>query len=91
MNLKAVIQQIASWFRTEAKVGAIVVSELVETEKHMDGIQAVEGNVTAVANVNTAIQIALALRSIDPSLTVDAVQAGTNAALSALYPATAAA
>lgn len=37
--------------------------------------------------VDTAIQIALALKAIDASLTADAVQAGTNAALAALYPA----
>lgn len=38
-------------------------------------------------NVNAAIQIALALKAIDVSLSVDAVQAATNAALAALYPA----
>ncbi|HDR9153798.1 TPA: hypothetical protein QDB05_000217 [Burkholderia vietnamiensis] len=42
-------------------------------------------------NVNTAIQIALALKAIDPNLSADAVQAATNAALSAAYPAPAAA
>jgi hypothetical protein len=39
------------------------------------------------SNVNAAIQIALALKAIDSSLSVDAVQAATNAALAALYPA----
>ncbi|MFM0210755.1 hypothetical protein PQQ96_25480 [Paraburkholderia sediminicola] len=44
---------------------------------------------TAGNNVNTAVQIALALKSVDTSLTVEQVQAGTNAALAALYPAAA--
>jgi hypothetical protein len=43
--------------------------------------------VTAPNQVNTAVQIALALKAIDASLSVDAVQAATNAALAALYPA----
>jgi hypothetical protein len=89
MNLKAVIQKIASWFTSEAKVGIEVVSDIIEEENQMDATQAVLGT-AAAANLNTAIQIALALKSIDPSLTVDAVQAGTNAALSALYPLAAA-
>jgi hypothetical protein len=42
---------------------------------------------TTPSNVNAAIQIALALKAIDTSLSVDAVQAATNAALAALYPA----
>jgi hypothetical protein len=42
---------------------------------------------TTSGNVNAAIQIALALKAIDASLSVDAVQAATNAALAALYPA----
>jgi hypothetical protein len=42
---------------------------------------------TTPSNVNAAIQIALALKAIDASLSVDAVQAATNAALAALYPA----
>lgn len=41
---------------------------------------------TTASNVNAAIQIALALKAIDASLSVDAVQAATNAALAALYP-----
>lgn len=41
---------------------------------------------TPTNQVNTAVQIALALKAIDASLSVDAVQAGTNAALAALYP-----
>ncbi|KVT92693.1 hypothetical protein WK60_13975 [Burkholderia ubonensis] len=41
--------------------------------------------------VDTAIQIALALKAIDPSLTTAAVQAATNAALAAAYPVPAAA
>jgi hypothetical protein len=39
-----------------------------------------------VNQVNTAVQIALALKAIDATLSVDAVQAGTTAALAALYP-----
>ncbi|MCA7945583.1 hypothetical protein [Burkholderia vietnamiensis] len=42
-------------------------------------------------DINTAIQIALAIKAIDPTLSADAVQAATNAALSAAYPAPAAA
>jgi DUF1009 family protein len=42
-------------------------------------------------NVNTAVQIALALKAIDPSLSVEAVQAATSAALVAAYPVAAAA
>ena len=41
-------------------------------------------------NVNTAVQIALALKAIDAALSVEAVQAATNAALAAAYPAAAA-
>ncbi|WP_438391093.1 hypothetical protein [Caballeronia sp. DA-9] len=42
---------------------------------------------TPANQVNTAVQIALALKAIDASLSVDAVQGATNAALAALYPA----
>jgi hypothetical protein len=45
---------------------------------------------TAGNNVNTAVQIALALKAIDASLSVEAVQAATTAALAAAYPAAAA-
>jgi hypothetical protein len=86
MNLKAVIQKIAQRFMGDMKVDIEVVSEIIETESHMADTQAVPGNATAVADFNTAIQIALALKAIDPSLAVEAVQAGTNAAISALYP-----
>ncbi len=41
---------------------------------------------TPVNQVNTAVQIALALKAIDATLSVEAVQAATNAALGALYP-----
>ncbi|SAL26066.1 hypothetical protein AWB64_02130 [Caballeronia sordidicola] len=44
---------------------------------------------TPVNQINTAVQIALTLKAIDASLSVDAVQAATNAALGALYPTTA--
>ncbi|WP_176079333.1 hypothetical protein [Paraburkholderia tropica] len=40
-------------------------------------------------NINVAIQIALALKANDPSLTDAAVQAAANAALAAAYPAVA--
>ena len=43
--------------------------------------QATTGN-----NVNTAVQIALALKAIDATLSVEQVQAATNAALAAAYP-----
>jgi hypothetical protein len=42
-------------------------------------------------NVNTAVQLALALKAIDASLSVEAVQAATSAALVAAYPVAAAA
>ncbi|WP_210236407.1 hypothetical protein, partial [Mesorhizobium sp. M8A.F.Ca.ET.181.01.1.1] len=41
-------------------------------------------------NVNTAVQIALALKAIDASLSVEAVQTATTAALAAAYPVAAA-
>ncbi|KVZ57526.1 hypothetical protein [Burkholderia ubonensis] len=41
-------------------------------------------------NVNIAIQIALAIKAADPTLSAEAVQAATNAALAAAYPAPAA-
>lgn len=41
---------------------------------------------TAGSNVNTAVQIALALKTIDASLSVEAIQAATTAALAAAYP-----
>lgn len=42
---------------------------------------------TTNPTIDSAIKIALALKAIDPNLTNDAVRAGTNAALGALYPA----
>ena len=86
MNFKATIKRIAARFMTEAKTDIEAMSTIIETEIHMPEVTATT-NTTAGADVNTAIRIALALQSIDPSLTVDAVQAGTNAALTALYPA----
>jgi hypothetical protein len=38
-------------------------------------------------NVNTAVKLALALKAIDASLSVESIQAATNAALAAAYPA----
>jgi hypothetical protein len=87
MNFKAIIKRIAARFMSEAKTDIETVSTIIETEIHMEGTQAAAPAVTVANNINTAVQIALALKSIDPALTVDAVQAGTNAALSALYPA----
>ncbi|MGF7130510.1 hypothetical protein P3T40_001985 [Paraburkholderia sp. EB58] len=86
MSLKAVIQKIASWFRSEAKVGIEVVSDIIEKESQMDASQSAVPVAASANNVNTAVQIALALKAIDASLSVDAIQAGTNAALAALYP-----
>ena len=85
MNLKAVIQKIASWFTSEAKVGIEVVSDIIEKESQMDATQA-SPVVAPANNINTAVQIALALKAIDASLPVETIQAGTNAALTALYP-----
>jgi hypothetical protein len=115
MNLKAIIQKIASWFKSEAVIvesDAIALAEKLSAEGWTlakDGAfivttQAIEGTamstpaaVTATAtatapattgnNVNTAVQIALAIKAIDASLSVEAVQAATNAALAAAYPA----
>ncbi|WP_430228016.1 hypothetical protein [Paraburkholderia tropica] len=42
-----------------------------------------------MSNINVAIQIALALKANDPSLTDAAVQAAANAALAAAYPVSA--
>ncbi|MBB3259989.1 hypothetical protein F4827_005061 [Paraburkholderia bannensis] len=44
-------------------------------------------NGVSMDNINTAIQIAVALKTIDASLTADQVRAATTAALAALYPA----
>lgn len=118
MNLKAIIQKIASWFRSEAAVveqdakavESTVLSDLytIKTQVDSEGrvfiagiaspISTIEAAMSTPAaapaatapqgsNVNTAVQIALALKAIDASLSVEAVQAGTNAALAALYPA----
>lgn len=86
MNFKAVIQKIASWFRNEAKVDIEVVPEIIEKESQMDATQTASAATASANNINTAVQIALALKAIDASLSVDAIQAGTNAALVALYP-----
>jgi hypothetical protein len=90
MNLKAIIKQIATRLMSEAKMDIDAVSEFIDTEIHMPETQAAPNNTPVVANLNTAIQIALALKSIDSSRTVDQVQAATNAALGALYPVAAA-
>ena len=106
MNLKAIIQKIASWGASEARSieqdthGRIAAS--VKAADETVGIinPPVEVNMSTPAieqataagpadNVNTAIQIALALKAIDASLSTEAIQAGTNAALATLYPAAA--
>jgi len=123
MNLKAIIQKIASWFKSEAKT--IETRVVIDTKAAEQGVKelaaairtevdariaansalaatteatmstpAADTQVAAVTagnNVNTAVQIALALKTIDASLSVEAVQAATNAALAAAYPVAAAA
>jgi len=119
MTLKAIIQKIASWFKSEAKTvehdgirlfdqlgnevwsltrdGTVKITPIQPQQDTtaMSTPAAPTGTATASAatgnNVNTAVQIALALKSIDASLSVEAVQAATNAALAAAYPAAAAA
>ncbi|WP_144154472.1 hypothetical protein [Paraburkholderia sp. BCC1885] len=49
-------------------------------------VAATQPAANAGSNVNTAVQIALALKTIDASLSVEAIQAATNAALAAAYP-----
>ncbi|SDR18908.1 hypothetical protein SAMN05443245_3424 [Paraburkholderia fungorum] len=126
MNLKAIIQKIASWFKSETAAieqrVEIDVTQLESTIKAdvaevrasaptmtLDEISAELHQIyerailmstpaadtqAAVAttgnNVNTAVQLALALKAIDPSLSVEAVQAATSAALTAAYPVAAA-
>lgn len=65
------------------------MTDLLEKDLSMStpAAAAAPAAVTAPNQVNTAVQIALALKAIDASLSVDAVQAATNAALAALYPA----
>lgn len=56
-----------------------------------DGIFSITNSTTEadMSNINVAIQIALALKANDPSLTDAAVQAAANAALAAAYPVSA--
>ena len=121
MNLKAIIQKIASWFKSEVKtIETRIVIDTKAAEQGMKELAAairaevdarissnsalaatteasmstpsVDTQVTTAGNnVNTAVQLALALKAIDASLSVEAVQAATNAALAAAYPAAAAA
>lgn len=121
MNLKAIIQKIASWFKSEAAVveqdakavESTVLSDLytIKTQITANGrtyiagiaspISTIEAAMSTPApapaatapqasNINTAVQIALALKAIDASLSVEAIQAATTAALAAAYPAGAA-
>lgn len=99
MNLKTIIAKVVSWFKGEAETveqdvdkgvqwiatGAGIVRASTVNEVIMSTPAAAPA--TTASNVNAAIQIALALKAIDASLSVDAVQAATNAALAALYPA----
>lgn len=89
MTIKSALVKIASWFKTEdaaviAKVEQIF-DEIKAKEKAMPDVVVAT---TPVDKVAAAIQIALALKAIDSTLSAEAVQAGTVAALSALYPAT---
>lgn len=114
MNLKAIIQKIASWFKGEAKaveqqveegVWPVLKTIVVDGKTYIQGIgvgvdaanilnevvmnaqvMAVQTAATAGNNAHTAVQIALALKSIDASLSVSAIQAATDAALAAAYP-----
>jgi hypothetical protein len=105
MNLKAVIQKIASWSASEAKAIKQDIAGISASAETADAVVGainppVEVNmstpaaeqapaIVSASNVNNAIQIALALKAIDASLSTETIQAGTNAALAALYPATA--
>jgi hypothetical protein len=115
MNLKVIIQKIASWFGIEVKtveqdgiklfdqVGNEVWSlardgtiKITPSQPQQDATimstpAAAATPATTGNNVNTAVQLALALKAIDPSLSVEAVQAATSAALAAAYPVAAAA
>ncbi|WP_144149370.1 hypothetical protein [Paraburkholderia sp. BCC1884] len=123
MNLKAIIQKIASWFKSETSaveteaaayisgiepraeaIEAVFKADVLRAESiagqytisaelaqqfsgsNMSTPAAATAPATTGNNVNTAVQIALALKSIDASLSVEQVQVGTNAALAALYP-----
>lgn len=106
MNLKAVIQKIVTWSASEAKAIEQDIAGISASAETVDAVVGainppVEVNMSTPAaeqaaaivpasNVNNAIQIALALRAIDASLSTETIQAGTNAALAALYPAAAA-
>lgn len=70
-----------------AGIGVAIAGEGCTLEK--SGEFEVTNSTTEVTmgNINTAIQIAVALKTIDASLTAEQVQAATNAALAALYPA----
>lgn len=79
---EAVARQIA-----DSALGAPITS-IVETAMSTPAAAPVAPAITNT-NVDNAIKIALALKAIDDSLTVEQVQAGTNAALATLYPAAA--
>lgn len=84
------IQEIASaipaW--TLGKDGSIAIVNN-QTEVSMSTTATAQtAAAVQTSNVDTAIQIALALKSIDTSLSTESIQAGTNAALAALYPTT---
>jgi alpha-ketoglutarate-dependent taurine dioxygenase len=106
MNLKAIIQKIASRFKAKAKTvetRIVVDTKAVEQSiadalQHIDVIReetmstpaaVTEAAATSPYSRNTAVAIALALKSIDASLSVEAIQAATAAAIAAAYPAAA--
>ncbi len=90
MNLISVFQKIVARFMNATKVDIETVSGNIDKEVHMDAVQTAGPVVAPGNNINTAVQIALALKAVDAALTVETIQSGTNAALTALYPVAAA-
>jgi hypothetical protein len=86
MNLKTIIGKVVSWFKGEAKTVVEEIPTFIEKELDMNAPVTAATIATPASNVNTAVQIALALKAIDASQSVEAIQAATNAALAVMYP-----
>lgn len=81
-----IVRGVGGWIITAAGTTHVIPDVIEEDLSMSTPAAAAPAAVTAPNQVNTAVQIALALKAIDASLSVDAVQAATNAALAALYP-----
>ena len=101
-SIKALLQKIASWFKREetavvAKMETVatdaetIITKVTTTVEKAMPDATVATTSTAGNNVVTALQIALALKAIDPALSDAAVQAATQSALASAYPVVAAA